>query len=313
MRKRAADGRDETAHVHGRREKPWVQHIRTPMSPVSVLLTGVILLVIGVLLLACSACTTKSAVRTESNDFPVGDSVTLVVKSLGGRIEVEAGTDNVVCVRAELRDIRRIKYEAIQSGDEIVVTAEKTGTWWFPAGNTRADIYVTAPASTSLRLETRNGRIEVRGTTRGGILNTSNGAIVLEDVKGDFEATTSNGAVEIDTIDGSAFVRSSNGKITLEQAAGEFNVKTTNGDISFSGHMTPGGSNRLVTTNGRVEVELTGVASVSIDASTGNGEINHRDVPILTTTAKTDHVIGTVGAGEADLYIETSNGDVIIK
>jgi DUF4097 and DUF4098 domain-containing protein YvlB len=216
-------------------------------------------------------------------------------------------------VRAELRDIRRIKYEAIQSGDEVIVTAEKTGTWWFPAGNTQANIYVTVPADTALRLKTSNGEIEVKGTTSGGILETSNGAIALEEVKGDFEATTSNGAIELDTIEGSASVKTSNGKVTLREAKGEFNAKTSNGDMSFSGEMTPGGSNRFVSTNGRIEVHLTGTLSVSIDASTTNGEVKHPDLSILTTTAKTNHVIGTIGSGEADLYIETSNGNITIS
>ena len=68
-----------------------------------------------------------------------------------------------------------------------------------------------------------------------------------------------------------------------------------------------------MTSNGSVEVELTGTLSLNIDASTSNGEVKHPDVAILTTKTETDHVIGTIGAGEAELYIETSNGDVIIK
>ncbi len=215
-------------------------------------------------------------------------------------------------MRAELRDIRRIKYEAIQNGDEVIVTAEKTGKWWFPAGNTQADIYVTVPANTALRLETSNGKIDVTGTTRGGILETSNGAIALQDVKGDFEATTSNGAIEIDSFDGSAYLRTSNGKVTLQEAKGEFNAKTSNGSVSFSGDMTPGGSNRLVTSNEDVKVELTGTPSVHLDASTSNEDVKCA-LPILATKTDADHLIGTIGAGEADLYVETSNGDVTIQ
>jgi len=294
-------------------QKPWVQRTGPPLSPVSVLLIATLIFVAAVMALASSACTTQSAVGTETDNFTVGESITLKVTTLGGRIEVNAGSDNVVRVRAELRDIRRIKYEAIQSGDEVIVTAEKTGTWWFPAGNTQANIYVTVPADTALRLKTSNGEIEVKGTTSGGILETSNGAIALEEVKGDFEATTSNGAIELDTIEGSASVKTSNGKVTLREAKGEFNAKTSNGDMSFSGEMTPGGSNRFVSTNGRIEVHLTGTLSVSIDASTTNGEVKHPDLSILTTTAKTNHVIGTIGSGEADLYIETSNGNITIS
>jgi hypothetical protein len=294
-------------------QKPWVHRLGPPVSPTSVLLVLILVLLIGVMALASSACTTQPAVSSEEADFTVGESATLKVTTLGGRIRVEAGSDNVIRVRAELRDIRRIKYEAIQSGDEVIVTAEKTGKWWFPAGNTEADIYVTVPANIALRLKTSDGAIEVQGTTGGGILQTSNGDILLEEVKGDFEANTSNGAVEIDTIEGSAFVKTSNGKATLREAKGAFNVKTSNAAVSFSGEMTPGGSNRLVTSNGRIEVELTGTLSLNIDASTSNGEISHPDIPILATKTETDHLVGTIGAGEADLYIETSNEDVTIQ
>jgi hypothetical protein len=296
-------------------QKPWVHRLGPPLIPISIMLIVTLAFLVGVMALASSACTTQSAVSTETDDFTVGDSVTLDVTTLGGRIEVNAGSDNVVSVRAELRDIRRIKYDATQSvsGDEVIVTAENKGKWWFPAGNTQADIYVTVPANTALRLKTSNGKIEVQGTTGGGILDTSNGDIVIERVQGDFEATTSNGAIKIDTIDGSAFVRTSNGGVTLQAAKGEFNVKTSNGDVSFSGEMTPGGrNNRLVTSNGRIEVELTGTPSVHLDASTSNEKVKCA-LPITATTTDTDHLVGTIGAGEADLYIETSNGNVIIK
>lgn len=297
----------------GSDQKPWVHRIGPPLSPMSILLIVALALLVGVVALASSGCTTQPATSTESDNFTVGEAATLTVRTLDGRIEVKAGSDNVVTVRAELRDIRRIKYEAIKNGDEVIVTAEKTGTWWFPAGNTKADIYVTVPAHTALKLKTSNGKVEVQGTTTGGILETSNGAIVLDSVKGDFDATTSNGAVEIDTIEGKASVKTSNGRVTLSEAKGAFNVKTSNGAVSFSGEMTPGGSNRLVTSNGSVEVELTGTLSLNLDASTSNGKVIHDDVAILATKTDTDHIIGTIGAGEADLYIETSNGDVTIK
>jgi hypothetical protein len=293
-------------------QKPWVHRIGPPLSPISILLIVTLLFLVGVMALASSACTTQSAISTETDNFTVGDSLTLEVDSFGGRIEVNAGVDNVVKVRAELRDIRRIKYEAIQRGDEIIVTAENKGKWWFPAGNTQADIYVTVPANTALRLETSNSRIKVQGTTHGGILNTSNDDIVLEQVQGDFEVTTSNGAVTIDTLHGNAFVRTSNASVTLQEAKGEFNVKTSNGNVSFSGEMTPGGNNRLVTSNESIKVELTGTPSVHLDASTSNENVKCA-LPILATKTDSDHLIGTIGAGEADLYIETSNGDVTIK
>ena len=306
-------GPSHEGHKVGNDHKPWVHRTGRPLTPASILLIVALVFLVGVMALASSACTTSPATSTETDNFTVDDSATLIVRSLNGRIQVEAGSDNVVTVRAELKDIRRIKYEAIKNGDEVIVTAEKTGDWWFPAGNTKADIYVTVPAHTALKVKTSNGQIEVQGTTGGGTLDTSNGAIVLNDVRGAFDATTSNGAVEIDTIDGKASVRTSNGRVTLQQAKGEFTARTSNGAVSFSGEMTPGGSNRLVTSNGSVQVELTGTVSLNIDASTSNGEVKHPDVAILATKTDTDHVIGTIGTGQAELYVETSNGEVTIK
>jgi len=305
-------GTSQEGNQRRNQQKPWVHRIGPPLSPISILLVLTLVLFIGVVALASSACTTSPATSTETDNFTVGESTTLVVRSLNGRIQVEAGSDNVVTVRAELKDIRRIKYEAIQNGDEVIVTAEKTGDWWFPAGNTKADIYVTIPAHTALKLKTSNGKIEVQGTTRGGTLETSNGAILLNDVKGDFDATTSNGAVEIDTIDGKASVTTSNGRVTLQQAKGEFNARTSNETVSFSGEMTPGGSNRLVTSNGSVQVELTGTPSVHLDASTSNEKVKCA-LPILATKTDSNHLVGTIGAGEAELFIQTSNDDVTIK
>jgi len=293
-------------------QKPWVYRIEPPLRPLSILLIVILVSLVGLMALASSACTTQSAVSTETDNFNVGDSLTLNVTTLGGRIEVSAGSDNVVTVRAELRDIRRIKYLAIQSGNEVTITAEKTGKWWFPAGNTKADIYVTVPPHTALKLRTSNSKIEVQGTTAGGILETSNEAIILDGVKGDYVATTTNGDVAIYTMEGSAYVKTSNGELFIDEAKGEFNATTSGGNVSFSGQMTPGGSNRLVTSNGCIDVELAGTPSVHLDASTTNAKVECA-LPILATKTDTHHLVGTIGAGEADLYIETYNGNVTIK
>ncbi len=131
-------------------------------------------------------------------------------------------------------------------------------------------------------------------------------------VKGDFRGDTSNGALDIDGIEGSAELRTSNGAIDVRNAVGEVDLQTSNGIISFEGELTAGGSNRMVTTNGRVDVELRGSPSISMDASTSNGEINIT-LPITTSLVEKNHIVGTIGGGEATLYIRTSNGDVTIR
>ncbi len=289
--------------------KPWVHRIGPRLNFNWILLLFTLL--ISAVLLASSACTTIPAVQTYENNFTVGGSASLVVDSTGGWIHVETGPGNQVHVEATVRDFTRMEYEAITNGDVVTVTAKRKGS--FLSGfQGRADILVTVPAGTSLTLETSDGDIAVTGTTGGGVLKTSNGKITLENVKGDFQGDTSNGDIEINTMEGSSLLRTSNGEVDIENARGEFNASTSNGAIFFSGEMIPGGSNRLTTSNGEVTVELQGTPSINLDASTSDGKVSS-DLATLATETETNHLVGKIGAGEADLYIHTSNGDVTIK
>lgn len=267
-----------------------------------------IAVVMAVALLATVSC---SAGPTETRDdsFTVSGPVTLVVNSENGKIEVNAGGDNEVRVQSTLKGVNAIDYEVSKDGNTITVDAEIMG--WF-VSNVGVDITITAPADTDVELETSNGAIEFYGIDGTGTLETSNGMIVLENVKGDFEGSTSNGKIRVYTMEGTAVLRTSNGKLDLQGVTGEVDATTSHGDISFSVNMTAGDSNRLVTSNGNVDVELLGTPSVSLDASTSNGDITS-DFPITATTKSDERLVGTIGDGEADLYIATSNGDVTIR
>ena len=270
-------------------------------------------LVLAIILMATLLAGGCSAGPTETRDdsFTVDGPTKLVVNTDNGSIEINAGADDEVRVEATLRGADKIDYEVSQDGNTITVEARIGKSWW-NLGNIGADITITAPAKTDVELDTSNGPIELQGIEGSGDLRTSNGKIVLKDVKGDFEGRTSNGRVEIDTMEGTGTFRTSNGEINLLQVTGEFDADTSNGRISFVGKMTAGGSNRLITSNGSVNVDLWEPASVSLDAKTSNGDITS-EPPITATVTEEDHLVGTIGGGDADLYIRTSNGDVTIK
>ncbi|MFC2078986.1 DUF4097 domain-containing protein [Candidatus Bipolaricaulota bacterium] len=262
---------------------------------------------VGLLAAGC----TLGPTETRDDSFAVGGSVRLVVDSENGSIEVVAGSDSEVRVQATLRGADRIEYETEQDGDTITVTSRRTRRVLFGFGS-GTDLVITVPISTVVDLETSNGRIELQGIHGSGTLNTSNGKIALENVAGDFAGDTSNGSITIDAMEGSARFHTSNGRVDLSDVIGEVDVESSNGRISFRGEMTPGGRNRLTTSNGSVNVELRGIPSVSLDASTSHGDVSS-ELPILITVMKERELSGTIGDGEADLYIRTSNGDVTIR
>ena len=274
------------------------------MRSIKLALPLVAVMVMAITLLAAAGCTAGST-ETRDDSFSFNGTATLVVNNDNGWIKVNTGTDNEVRVQATLRGIDRIDYEVSQDGNTITVLSEIDQGWFI--SNVGVDITITTPVNTDVELETSNGAIELNGIEGTGTLRTSNGEIVLENVKGDFEGETSNGKIEVETLEGTAFLRTSNGGLDLKGVTGEVDAETSNGGISYSGDMIAGGDNRLITSNGNVDVELLGTPSIKLDASTSNGDIT------TATITSDDHLVETIGDGEADLYIKTSNGDVTIR
>jgi len=264
------------------------------------------LLVVGLLAGGCALGPTE----TRDDRFAVGEPVRLIVDSLNGSIDVTAAAAGEVRVQATIRGANRIEYEVAQNGDTIRASARKTG--WTLFGGAGVSLVIAVPPQTDVELETSNGSILLSGVEGSGSLVTSNGKIVLEALKGDFDGETSNGSITVNDLEGSARLDTSNARVEVRQVIGEVDVETSNGRIFYSGDMIPGGRNRLETSNGDVNVELHGTPSLDLDASTSRGTVTS-EFPILVTAMKERELRGTIGAGEADLFIRTSNASVNVS
>ena len=271
----------------------------------------------GVMLLAgctlvMAGCVTSPASETRDSSFPAAGSLSLTVDSFNGKIEISKSTGNVVAVHAVLRDATRINYSAVQNGNRIIVTAAGINEWLPFFGWHGADIQVSIPSASTIDLKTSNGQILVDGMESNGTLQSSNGGVTLQNVNGKFTADTTNGRIQVSNFNGSGNFKTSNGGVGLENVAGDFIVSTTNGGIAFNGQLADGGQNRLTTSNGGVSVTLNGTPGVNLEAYTSNGKINCL-LPILSQQSTSTHLSGTIGAGGADLYVKTSNGNVTVK
>ena len=108
-------------------------------------------------------------------------------------------------------------------------------------------------------------------------------------------------------------VHASNGSVDIARATGTFDIETSNGRIDFAAVIVPGVDNRMTTSNGSAEITSHGTPSVKLDASTTNGSIKARS-PILTTfSGDKHHIVGTIGAGDAELFVKTANGSVTVQ
>lgn len=249
--------------------------------------------------------------------FAVGGPPKIVVSNENGRVAIGAGGDGEVRVHAELKDAARVDYQARQEGDTVVVEAKpraRASVFGLLGRNRGADIAIVAPRNSNVEVKTTNGRVELHDLEGGGTLEATNGRILMERLKGDFEATTRNARIEVRSLEGAARVRTSNGRISIEDAKGAFEAVTSNGSVHFAGEMTPGGKNRLETTNGSVHVRLEGEPSLKVDASTANGHISRQGVRMAyQDTAVRGRVVGTIGGGEAELVARTTNGSITLE
>ena len=233
--------------------------------------------------------------ETRDDTFDIGPSARLVVSGFNGRIVVNGNSGETVRVQATLRWPDKIDYQVTRDGGTVTVKAEQKSRIARTSGQSPgADIEVTVPARTGVRLHTANGRIEVRNVQESGEVDTTNGKIVLLNVKGDFDAETTNGSIEVEGLEGTVV------------------LKTTNGGITFAGELEPGSKNELRTANGGVTVNLEGEPSVVLDASTSNGSVTSK-LPILATSTGDNHLTGTIGDGAAGLLIRTANASITVQ
>ena len=229
--------------------------------------------------------------ETRDSSFTVGEFPKLIVSNENGSVEIVTGNDEEVQIQAELVGIDKIDYDVRQDKDTILVDVDIEGSY---TGDVRAYLTITTPKLTEAIIENSNGHIEVYGIEREANLKTSNGKILLKNSEGQFKLRSSNGALEMQNVEG------------------EFDAETSNGNISFKGEMIPLGDNRMVTSNGAVEIELENNPSIALEAKTSNGSIDS-ELPVLATTTKSEHLLGTIGDGQAELYVRTSNGNIRIS
>lgn len=199
-------------------------------------------------------------------------------------------------------------------------------------GNMGARYVIRLPRRVTLeRIESSNGALRVENIEGEARLRTSNGSLRLAGLSGDVEAHTSNGGVELDDVEGRIFVRTSNGSIRGTALRGTLDAATSNGTIRASVTRLSGRHRlRAVTSNGSIELELPEVAS-DVEAQTSNGAITLRlpasisaDVRAATSnsTITTEFDLrvrgpmsktrleGTIGSGGPVLNLKTSNGAI---
>ncbi len=153
---------------------------------------------------------------------------------------------------------------------------------------------VTLPEAMALRLETHNGEVTVQGVKGNTSIETYNGDIDIRKGEGTLSAVTHNGEIDVDTMGAEVSLETHNGSITAKLSR-EGAIRGT-----------------ILTHNGEVRVLPSASACCRIEARTDNGQITVR--PPVTNYHKTrTSMDGQLGEGGGLLTVETHNGSIAIE
>ena len=150
----------------------------------------------------------------------------------------------------------------------------------------------------------------LRGTVRA---RSSNGTVRASDVVGDLEIHTSNAKVHTKCTCGRLVARSSNGKIELSEHRGSVDAATSNGSISCEIEGMGKDGVMLVTSNGRITLELPEEVDCDVDLRVDNGVIRtSREIPD-STGERSGRLKGTLGRGGVPVRLRASNGTISLR
>jgi len=160
-------------------------------------------------------------------------------------------------------------------------------------------------------------------------IQTSNGSIKIEDIKGDAELATSNGSIKVFDSEGDLKLRTSNGSLTVDNISGSVDAGTSNGSISVykvGGIIDASTSNGSIkaeitslkddaefsTNNGSIKLYLNPKLNANIFASTSNSSIKLHDIEITTSDFSKNYLKGKIGKGGNLIKATTSNSSINI-
>jgi len=246
----------------------------------------------------------------------------LMVDAYGGDIDVKTWTRNAVRVQAETGS--RTGIEVVSSANAVRVRTE--GHRGPPSA---VDLQITVPAWMGLNLsgvytdvtvsgvtgplnvETVQGDVDVTGGAGLVALRSVEGAVTLKGAKGRIDVHSVNDDVHVSSSSGEIVAESVNGEIVLERVdATSLEATTVNGDVGYDGPIRSGGRYELSSHNGDVTMAVTERTSATVTVSTFSGDFESAIPVTLRETRKGKRFSFTLGAGGAQVSLESFQGTV---
>lgn len=200
-----------------------------------------------------------------------------------GSLTVESGPPGSASVTVDTA--RPDSWHLSQTGDQISIVHERG----FLSGGGRAQIRVTVPGRSSLKLGTASAdvrssvgldRVSV-STASGNVdlgevgtvtIKTASGDVYIDRVQGDLTVKSASGDVRAGQVDGTVDITTASGDLNIEVAHGPLSVTSASGDVRVARYM--GDDVEASTMSGDLVVALPAGISVTLKAHTLSGKVH---------------------------------------
>jgi DUF4097 and DUF4098 domain-containing protein YvlB len=174
--------------------------------------------------------------------------------------------------------------------------------------NISIDYEIQAPENSILEAASGSGDVTVDGVGENAKISTGSGNIHATGLRGGFSVGTGSGNIFAEqTGEGDVKAQTGSGNVELRNIRGGLRAGTGSGDIKVGG--APTTLWHIETGSGNVEF-WPGKTPLTLDASTGSGNI-HSDQEMLTQgSSEHHHVTGKLNGGGPTVRIETGSGDI---
>jgi beta-lactamase regulating signal transducer with metallopeptidase domain len=266
-------------------------------------------------LLAAAAIPGLGAEATFERTLTVSGQVELSVATGSGNIHLTRGSGNQVHIFGKVKagwggSEERVKEIAANPPIEQTGNIVRIGGHHENLRNISIDYEIQAPENALVNAGSGSGNITVEGMGENTKLSTGSGNIHATGLHGGFSASTGSGDIYAEqTGTGDVKAGTGSGNIELRNLHGGLRADTGSGDIKVGG--APTTDWKLGTGSGDIEY-WPGSTGITLDASTGSGDI-HSDKEMVTQgTLNHHHVVGKLNGGGPTVRIVTGSGDIRI-
>lgn len=277
------------------------------------ILQGIPLFVLpAVLTISAAGCVDITAgesrfIETVEKRFTVSGAPALDISTFDGSVEVGTWDRPEVLVVIEKHALDKAAADRMtvttdQNGDVVSVKVrdergDRDGGLHLNFGSHSARITVTLPAKARIDANTGDGRVTVRN------------------VEGDLRVRTGDGAIHLEQVNGSVDATSGDGSIDIEGAVHGLSARSGDGRVRIHAASTPSGDWNLVTGDGSVLLEVPEGFGAELDATTGDGRVEVRDVPFSGRSDRSDRgsARGRIGGGGPSVSIRSGDGAITIR